>query len=180
MGRMSEARAGDADNIVVTGSAIRSSAGALRARTASRRGDWNACTINDPGRSLAACKNLVNPAASGTAGRAAAHVADGLSLAWRGDTDGAIAAFDQAVGIAPKLAIAWLNRGLAQERKGDLDQAIADLDKAVRFAPGTARVYYNRSLLYRQRGDARRAEADENRALELDDRYGDVIADSSR
>jgi len=171
MGRVAEDRDDDASSIVVTGSAIRVPVTARRARGLTRRGDWNACTINDPARSLAACKALVDPAAPGARGRAAAHVADGLALAWRGDTDGAIDAFDQAIGIAPKLAIAWLNRGLAQERKGDLNRAITDLDKAVRYAPGTARVYYNRSLLYRQRGDTRRAESDERRSLDLDPGY---------
>jgi tetratricopeptide (TPR) repeat protein len=171
---MREERASNND-IVVTGTAVRSPAALRRARKASERGDWNACTVNDPGANLAACKKLVDPGASGAAGRAAAHVADGLSRAWRGDTDGAIVAFDQAIGVAPKLAIAWLNRGLAHERKGELDHAIADLDKAVRYAPGTARVYYNRSLLFRQRGDVRRADADAERALDLDARYEAVI-----
>jgi hypothetical protein len=172
---MAEQRASARDDIVVTGTAMRSPAAVRRARNADGRGDWNACTINDPNRDLAACRKLVDPAAPGSTGRASAHVADGLSLAWRGDTDGAIAAFDQAIGIAPKLAIAWLNRGLAYERRGDLPHAIADLDKAVRYAPGTARVYYNRSLLLRQRGDVRRADADAERALDLDARYEAVI-----
>lgn len=173
-GDLAEKRAADSD-IVVTGTMVRSPAQARRVRNAVQRGDWNACTVNDPIRSLAACKRLVDPAASGVAGRAAAHVADGLTLAWRGDTDSAIAAFDRAIGVAPKLAIAWLNRGLAYERKGDLDHAIADLDKAVRYAPGAARGYYTRSLLFRQRGDTRRADMDAERALDLDARYEAVV-----
>jgi len=170
---MAEDRA--SSDIVVTGMAVRSPTALRRARKASERGDWNACTVNDPEGNLAACKKLVDPAAPGVTGRAAAHVADGLSLAWRGDTNGAISAFDRAIGIAPKLAIAWLNRGLAHERKGDLNLAMADLDKAVRYAPGSARVYYNRSLLLRQRGDIRRADADAERALDLDGRYEAVL-----
>lgn len=155
----------DSGDIVVTGSAIRAPV---------RRGDWNACTVNDPRRSLDRCKGLVDPAAKGAAGRAAAHVADGLSLAWQGDYDGAIAAFDQAIVLQPRLAFAYLNRGLAQQRNGDLDRAIADLDRAVRYAPN-ARGYYNRGQLFCQRGDTRRATLDEARAVELDSRYEAVV-----
>jgi hypothetical protein len=155
----------DSTDIVVTGSAIRAPV---------RRGDWNACTVNDPGRSLTRCKGLVDPAAKGPAGRAAAHVADGLSLAWQGDYDRAIAAFDQAIALQPRLAFAYLNRGLARQRNGDLGRAIADLDQAVRNAPN-ARGYYNRGQLFRQRGDTRRAALDEARAVELDARYEAVV-----
>ncbi|MDB5707855.1 MAG: hypothetical protein JWN66_4971, partial [Sphingomonas bacterium] len=170
---MAEARMAAAEDredsaIVVTGSRVARLSRNLR-------GDWNACTVNDPNRSLAGCRNLVDPAATGPAGRAAARLADGLSLAWRGDNDGAIAAFDQAIALQPRLAFAWLNRGLAHERLGDLDRAIADLDRAVRYAPGAARGYYNRSLLLRQRGDTRRARADQSRAVDLDLRYGAVV-----
>ncbi|QNA85104.1 tetratricopeptide repeat protein [Sphingomonas sp. So64.6b] len=139
------------------------------------RGDWNACTVNDPGRSLAACRKQIDPAAKGAAGRAAARLADGLSQAWQGDLDGAIAAFDQAIAIEPRQPLAYLNRGLAYQRSGDLDRAIADLDRAVTYARGSARGYYNRSVLLRQRGDTRRATADEDRAVSLDLRYQAVV-----
>jgi tetratricopeptide (TPR) repeat protein len=155
-------------SIVVTGSRI-------DRRKPAGRGDWNACTVNDPSRSLRGCGSLVNPGAKGEAGRAAAHVSDGLSRAWRGDMDGAIAAFDQAIAASPRNAFAYLNRGLARQRNGDTDSAIADLDQAVRYAPRAARVYYNRSLLLRERGDTRRARVDEDRALGIDPTYDAVV-----
>lgn len=160
--------AADTDSIVVT-SARR------RGITVPDRGDWNACTINDPKRSLAACKYLVDSGAKGIKGQAAAHLADGLSLAWQGNMDRAIAAFDRTITIAPKSSLAYLNRGLAYQRQGDTDRALADLDRAVRFAPGAARSYYNRSLLLRERGDAKRADADQARAINLDAEYEAVI-----
>ena len=142
------------------------------ARQPVARGDWNACTVDDPRRSLSGCRRLVDP---GSAGRAAAHLADGLSRAWQGDLDGAIAAFDQAIALAPRLSFAYLNRGLAHRHRGELDQAIADLDQAVRHAPGAARGYYHRSVLLRERGDADRARADEDRAVGIDPRYDAVV-----
>jgi tetratricopeptide (TPR) repeat protein len=149
--------------------------GARRSRKTAERGDWNACTINDPDRSLRSCKRLIDPAAAGAKGRASAHVADGLSHAWQGDLDGAITAFDQAIAISPRDAVAYLNRGLALQRKGEFGRANADLDRAVRYAPAAARGYYNRSLLLRQRGEADSATADEDRAVALDPGYDAVV-----
>jgi tetratricopeptide (TPR) repeat protein len=171
------------EDVVVTGSRVRKSSSAglvgnAQRRSAAKRagrGDWNACTVDDPNRNLGACGKLVDPAAAGVAGRAAAHLADGLSLAWRDDLDGAIAAFDQAIALSPRLSFAYLNRGLSYGHKGEFARAIADLDLAVRYAPNAARTYYNRSLLWRQRGDTDRAEADEARAVDLDQRYEALV-----
>jgi tetratricopeptide (TPR) repeat protein len=124
----------------------------------SRRGDWNACTVDDPARSLSGC------AAGG-------RVAEGVALAWRGEWDEAVKAFDRAIADSPRSSSAYLNRGMARRRTGDVAGALADLDRAVRYAPGSARAYYNRSLALREKGDLRRARADEARAAELDERY---------
>jgi hypothetical protein len=139
------------------------------------RGDWNACTVNDPSRNLALCKRLVDPGAKGPKGQAAAHIADGLRRAWQGDSNEAIAAFDKAIAVTPKSAFAWLNRGLVRQQEGDLDDALADFDQAVRLDPLSARGYYSRSLIQRERGDTRKADRDAQRAVELDDRYEDVV-----
>lgn len=187
-----DAAAPGGDEIVVTGSRIRNpdltasspitviggeeiSLADRRASKAEQRGDWNACTIEDPGRSLGRCRGSVNSVALGARGRAAPHLADGLSLAWKGDLEGATAAFDRAAELAPRSAAAYLNRGLAWRRRGDLDRALADLDRAVRLSPEAARAYYHRGLVLRQRGDLRRARADEARAVELDPSYAPLV-----
>lgn len=144
-----------------------------RARAADRateHGPWDACTVRDPARDLSACKRLMDPAARGRSGRAAAQVADGLTAAWRGDDGAAIAAFDRAIDQSPGLALAWLNRGLARERQGDTGRALADLDKAVRLGPNAARSYYQRSLFLSRQGETRRAREDWERAVKLDPR----------
>jgi Tetratricopeptide repeat len=156
------------DNITVTGTRLAHSA-------PRRRGDWNACTIDDPGRSVAACRKRAGPAAKGVSGRAADHVADGVASAWEGDLDSAMASFDRAIELAPRSSAAYLNRALAWRRRGDLDRALADLDRAVRFSPRGARFYYHRSLVLRQRGDTKRARADEERAVALDPRYAPLV-----
>ena len=140
-----------------------------------RRGDWNACTVDDPGQSLAACRRLGDAAAKRASGAAAARMAEGLSQAWDGELEAAIASFDRAIELSPRSSAAYLNRALARRRLGDLDGALADLDRAVRFSPRAARYYFHRSLILRQRGDHRRAEADEERAVALDPRYAVAV-----
>lgn len=152
------------DSVVVTGTRI-------ARRSVPRRGDWNACTVNDPSRTLSRCRKLANKGAKAVRTEADAHLSDGLKQAWAGDFDGAINAFDRAIVAAPDLSVGYLNRGLAYDRQGDDERAIADLDRAVQHAPKSARAYYNRSLLLRKQGDTRRADLDEQRAIDLDSRY---------
>ena len=154
-----EADEGNRD-VVVTGMRRRPDAYAAR-------GDWNACTVIDPGQSLRGCNGQLG------GGQVGMFISKGLALAWRDDWDGAIAAFDQAIALKPKFAFAYLNRGLAYQRNGDAARAAADLDRAIKYAPYAARGYYNRSVLRREQGDRRGAKADADRAVELDPDYPD-------
>jgi tetratricopeptide (TPR) repeat protein len=155
---VAEEEVGEADDITVTGS------------RAPARGDWNACTVQDPARNLAACRSLI-----GRRGPAAAHLSEGLASAWRGDDDQAIAAFTRAIAADPRSALAHLNRALARQRAGDNNGALADLNSAVRLSPRSARHYYHRALLLRERGDLARARADEARALQLNRAYAPLL-----
>lgn len=157
----------DSNQIVVTGARAR------RPNAYAARGDWNACTVSDPQESLRGCKGLLGIGAKGPAGEAGTRLSEGLALAWRGDLDGAIAAFDQAIALKPRFAFAYLNRGLAYQRQGETARAAADLDLAIKYAPYAARGYYNRSVLRREQGNRRGADADANRAVQLDPDYPD-------
>lgn len=155
-------------NIVVTGARVGSA-------KSGRRGDWNACTLNDPGRALSKCRKLANRGSKAARSEADTHLSSGLEQAWNGNLDGAIAAFDQAIAVAPELSVAYLNRGLAYDRRGDSARALSDLDKAVQYAPRSARAVYNRSVILRKEGDTRRAARDEERAISLDPDYQAII-----
>lgn len=157
-------------SIVVTGSRISASAS-----RAARRGDWNACTINDPAHDLERCKREIGVGAKGDAGRAAARIADGISRSWEGDADGAIADFDAAIAIRPQLAFAYLNRGMAYARRGETERAVKDFDQAISKAPYDARAYYQRSVALRALGKDSRAISDAERAVSLDRRYEDLF-----
>ena len=163
---------GGAEAIVLTASRISRSAA-----RAAKRGDWNACTVDDPARNLDGCKREVNPAAKGVAGQAAARMAEGLSAAWKDDTNGAIAAFDAAIELDPKRAFAYLNRGIAYHDKGEPERAVEDFDKAISYAPYDARVFYHRSLALRALHRDKQAIADAERAVSLDPRYASLFDD---
>ena len=64
----------------------------------------------------------------------------------KGDLDGAISDYNQAIKLNPKLAKAYYNRGLARYDKGSLDEAIADYDQAIKLNPKYEDAYVNRAL----------------------------------
>jgi tetratricopeptide (TPR) repeat protein len=154
----------EGSDVVVTGTR------ASRNLYASRRGDWNACTVNDPARSLEKCRRQIDGA-----GKAGSFLSEGLSRAWDGDYARAIAAFDAAIAANPRSSFAYLNRGLVLSREGETDRAVADLDKAVRYGSASARAYFNRSLVLRGRGDTKRADQDRARAVNLDPDYSEIV-----
>ncbi len=158
----------DESSVVVTGSRV------SRSRSP-ERGNWNACTVNDPDRRLARCRKLADRAPTALRNQVESYLSDGLNQAWNGELEEAIAAFDAAIKVAPDLPAAYLNRGLLYDRQGKSAAAIADLNLAVRLSPKSARAYYNRSILLRKYGEAKRARADELQAVKLDVRYNDMI-----
>lgn len=158
----------DESAVVVTGTRV------SRSRSL-ERGDWNACTVNDPDRRLGRCRKLADRAPKDLRNQVESYLSDGLQQAWNGEPDGAIAAFEAAIKAAPDLPIAYLNRGLVYDRQGKSAAAIADLNLAVRLSPKSARAYYNRSVLLRKYGEVERARADEQQAVKLDVRYNDIV-----
>lgn len=142
---------------------------------ATRRGDWNACTIDDPARSLSRCRRAIDADAGGAEGEAGAALGEGLRRAWQRDWRPAIAAFDRAIARDSRNPLAWLNRGLTHQRSGNPASARADLDEAIRLAPRAARGWYVRSLLRREQGDAEGAHQDAARAVRLNGRYRTLL-----
>ncbi|HEV3272059.1 MAG TPA: tetratricopeptide repeat protein [Candidatus Methylacidiphilales bacterium] len=99
---------------------------------------------------------------------AAAYVAQGLAQQARGDLDGAILAYNQALGLDPKQANAFSNRGVAKQSKGDLDGALADYAQALLINPNISADYYNQGLIEVEKGYLDGAISDFNHAIDLD------------
>lgn len=140
---------------------------------AQRAPEWNHCATarGTPDERIRNCTALIDSARETPKRRALAYNNRGVALSQKGDRDGAIADYDQAIRLDPKLAGAYNGRGLAWSNKGDLDRAISDYDRAIRLAPGHARAYNNRGSAWSARGELVRAIGDYSQAIRLDPKY---------
>ena len=62
--------------------------------------------------------------------------------------DEALADFNEAIKLAPKLFLSYLDRGLIYFQKSNYDQAIADFNEVIAFGP-KAEIYYRKAYFYR-------------------------------
>ena len=84
-----------------------------------------------------------------------------------GDFDAAIADFERALRIKPKLAEAFSGRGVARNAKGDREGALLDFERALTINNKLVEVYNNRGYVLLQQKDLTGAIEDFNRAIEL-------------
>ena len=96
----------------------------------------------------------------------------------KGDYQGAIAAYTQAIALNPKYAPAYNNRGIARSKLGDNKGAVADYNQALQINPNYAKAYYNRGNARSDLGDNQGAVADYNQALRINPNY--VLAYNNR
>jgi tetratricopeptide (TPR) repeat protein len=82
----------------------------------------------------------------------------------KGDYQGAVAAFTQAIMLNPNDAQAYYNRGIARSSLGDKQGEIADYNQALRINPNYAKAYYNRGVARSDLGDKQGAVADYDQA----------------
>jgi hypothetical protein len=144
-----------AEDVVVTGARV-------------VRNDWARCTVEDPRRTLAACRARFGLAKPGVKGRAEALTGDGVLRAWQGDRAGALATLDRAIAVEAT-ADALVNRALLRMAAGDDAGALADLDRAVRRSPRDGRGYHYRGIVQARLGKSEQAAADARRAAALDE-----------
>ncbi len=84
------------------------------------------------------------------------------------DLDRAMADYNEAIRLDPKLAVAFSDRGLAFQAQGDHQRAMADFNQAIELDPKLALAYNNRGFEYQIKGDLERALADYDEAIRLD------------
>jgi|GEM_PF-1883150 len=98
----------------------------------------------------------------------------GKSKYYKGDYDGAIANYDEAIKLNSEYATAYNNRGLAKHKSGDHKGAITDYNKAIELQPRYVIAYNNRGVAKYDEGDYDGAVTDYDKAIELNPEYTDT------
>ena len=96
-----------------------------------------------------------------------AYTNRGVARFYLGDFDAAIADFERALRIKPKLAAAYSGRGAARNAKGDREGALLDFAQALKLNEKLVEVYNNRGHALLDQGEFDKAIEDFNRAIEL-------------
>ena len=133
----------------------RSDAGIFRSRSARQRPAFELCR---PAARILCRRPSRRPCDA--ADPVVAAVALGDSLRAKKDWDAAIAAYTNAVQLAPKCAKAYYGRGRAYANKDDLDKAKADWNEAIRLDPKYADPHTSLGLMYGLKGNLEKALAE--------------------
>lgn len=136
--------------------------------------DGDDCADGNGDAGIAACTRAI---ASGRwkGGDQAINFYDrGLDYYAKGDYARALADFEMAIKLDPKMFDAYNDRGNIYYEKHDYDRAVADYSVAIKLNPSDARAYYNRGVADMEQGDRQRAFADFNSAIRLDPRQSDA------
>jgi tetratricopeptide (TPR) repeat protein len=88
----------------------------------------------------------------------------------KGDYDGAISDYTNAIALGATDPATYYGRGRAKESNNDFDGAIADYSKVIELDPSNADAYHDRGFAKESKGDLEGAAADLNKAEELNSR----------
>ena len=128
---------------------------------------------------IEACSRAINATGWHYDNLAWAYANRGDAYRLKGQTDLAIADYDQAIRLEPHRSITHHNRGLAYQDKGDLDRAIANYSEAIsrwnlRKNSSKGEYLSHRADAYKQKGDQALAMADYNAAIKVSSHDSDL------
>jgi tetratricopeptide (TPR) repeat protein len=81
---------------------------------------------------------------------------------------GAVAAYDKAIALAPKKAAALINRGISLTKMQRYQEALKSYERAIVIKPDKPEVYYNQACTYALQSNVELATANLQKAIQLD------------
>ncbi|HEY2114233.1 MAG TPA: tetratricopeptide repeat protein, partial [Candidatus Angelobacter sp.] len=105
---------------------------------------------------------------------AAAHFHLAKDLEARGDLNGAIAEYREAVKLKPDDMVLHGSLGAALSKKGEVDASIAELREAVRLAPDQAATHVNLAIAFELKDDFDEAIVELQQGIRLDPKHGNA------
>lgn len=99
---------------------------------------------------------------------AESHIKTAIDMYEIGNFHGALAAYDQALQLDPKNAVAYKGRADTKRNLGAMDEAIADYLKALELQPDSAPTHNNLGNAQSDKGDYQGAIASFDKALSID------------
>lgn len=113
--------------------ALAASLAAASTATAQSQRDIDLCWGPNPDEGIPACTRLI--AVYTGVNLARTYGTRGHLLNLKGDLEGALRDFNEAIRIDPSAGDGWYNRGVIYRKKGLRDLAIADFRRALRINP---------------------------------------------
>ncbi|WP_337884006.1 tetratricopeptide repeat-containing serine protease family protein [Fischerella thermalis] len=109
-------------------------------------------------------------------------ISSGGAKAKRGDYQGAISDYNQALQLSPNNSDAFYQRGVANHKQKNYQAALEDFNQVIRLSPKNAFAYAFRGHLRLQLGDFKGANADGNQAIRLEPNsgYGYLVRGAGR
>jgi tetratricopeptide (TPR) repeat protein len=135
--------------------------------------DWTTCQrAPNLEEGIAACTRLISAKKLGDADLARAYASRGVGVGrYRGDFDLAIADYDEALRLDPKIVTAYSGRGGSYVRKGKFDLARRDLDEGLKLDPNNSGVHNALGNYHLAMGDYGSAIAEYNTAIRISPQY---------
>jgi tetratricopeptide (TPR) repeat protein len=100
------------------------------------------------------------------------HLERGEHRQAQGDHHGAVADFDVALRLDPKLVTAWVHRAISRSMLGNKQGALQDLDRALALDPSQGVIWHNRGQVKLELLDPEAALQDLNEAIEREPELG--------
>ena len=105
-----------------------------------------------------------------------AHNNLGVVLLQKGDVDGAVVHFQQALQIKPDSVQVHNNLGLALKKQGHIEEAMEQYDKSIQINPNNSEAQYNLGLALADKGRFEEAIEKYRQAIQISPNYSEALS----